>query len=421
MSEPVIVLNKLTKSYGKHRGIEEINFTVDRGEIFGFIGPNGAGKSTTIRTLMGLLKPTGGTASIFGLDCGRQASEIAKDVGYLPGENCYYNSMKVKEMLLYTAELYGVADHNRMEALAERLNLDLSRRIGDLSLGNKKKVGIISALLPSPKLLIMDEPTSGLDPLIQQTFYDLLKEENERGTTIFLSSHVLSEVQRLCELKQSRKYILIWAVSLAICIFSMTPVYYGMVETAGTLPTGFAQGGFFETVGVSLELLTMPLGMYSFLTGFFMIAGGIFGMHLGLSLHTKECTENTAEFLYTKPCGRQMIYKGKLLCVLAGVCVTGISYLLASFFAMMLFHPGFPAREFWLVAGSFVLITLFFALLGTMAGIFRPNNRSPLLTAGLVVFVEYCITSFSRTFFENSFRKNMQYVTEKIPRGGLLV
>lgn len=107
--------------------------------------------------------------------------------------------MKVKEMLLYTAELYGVADHNRMEALAERLNLDLSRRIGDLSLGNKKKVGIISALLPSPKLLIMDEPASGLDPLIQQTFYDLLKEENERGTTIFLSSHVLSEVQRLCE------------------------------------------------------------------------------------------------------------------------------------------------------------------------------------------------------------------------------
>ena len=199
MSESVIVLNNLTKSYGKHRGIEKISFTVERGEIFGFIGPNGAGKSTTIRTLMGLLKPTGGTASVFGLDCGRNASKIAKDVGYLPSENCYYNSMKVREMLLYTAELYGVAGHNRMEALAERLNLDLSRRIGDLSLGNKKKVGIVSALLPSPKLLIMDEPTSGLDPLIQQTFYDLLKEENERGTTIFLSSHVLSEVQKLCD------------------------------------------------------------------------------------------------------------------------------------------------------------------------------------------------------------------------------
>ena len=199
MSKPVIVLNELTKSYGKHRGIENISFTVEQGEVFGFIGPNGAGKSTTIRTLMGLLKPTGGTASVFGLDCWRQASEIAKDVGYLPSENCYYNSMKVKEMLLYTAELYGVDGHNRMEALAERLNLDLSRRIGELSLGNKKKVGIVSALLPSPKLLILDEPTSGLDPLVQQTFYEILREENSRGTTILFSSHVLSEVQKLCD------------------------------------------------------------------------------------------------------------------------------------------------------------------------------------------------------------------------------
>lgn len=128
-----------------------------------------------------------------------------------------------------------------------------------------------------------------------------------------------------------------------------------------------------------------------------MIAGGVFGMHLGLSLHTGECTENTAEYLYTKPCGRQMIYRGKLLCTLAGVCVTGVSYLLASFFTMTLFQPGFSLKEFLLVAGSFILITLFFALLGILAGVFRPNNRSPLLTAGLVVFVEYCITSFSRT------------------------
>ena len=120
-------------------------------------------------------------------------------------------------------------------------------------------------------------------------------------------------------------------------------------------------------------------------------------MHLGLSLHTGECTENTAEYLYTKPCGRQMIFKGKMLCALVGVCVTGISYLLASFLTMMLFRPGFPVGEFLLVVGSFVLLTLFFALLGLMVGIFHPNNRSPLLTAGLVVFVEYCITSFSRT------------------------
>lgn len=185
MNEPVIVLDGLTKSYGKHRGIENISFSVERGEIFGFIGPNGAGKSTTIRTLMGLLKPTGGSASVFGLDCSRHAAEIAKKTGYLPSENCYYNNLKVKEMLQYTAQLYGMDCRDRMEELAERLDLDLSRKIGNLSLGNKKKVGIVSALLPSPQLLIMDEPTSGLDPLVQQTFYEILREENKGGMTIF--------------------------------------------------------------------------------------------------------------------------------------------------------------------------------------------------------------------------------------------
>lgn len=199
MNEPVIVLDGLSKRYGTHRGIEDISFSVDQGEIFGFIGPNGAGKSTTIRTLMGLLRPTGGRASIFGSDYSQHAAEIAKDVGYLPSENCCYNDLKVREMLQYTADLYGVDGRGRMEELAERLNLDLSRRIGDLSLGNKKKAGIVSALLPSPKLLIMDEPTNGLDPLVQQTFDQILREEKERGTTIFLSSHVLSEVQKLCD------------------------------------------------------------------------------------------------------------------------------------------------------------------------------------------------------------------------------
>lgn len=198
MNETAIELRELTKTYGTHRGIEDISFSVNQGEIFGFIGPNGAGKSTTIRTLMGLLKPTGGSAFIFGLDCTQNASEIAKDTGYLPGENCYYHQLKVKEMLQYTADLYGVDDNSRAAGLAERLNLDLSRRIGDLSLGNKKKVGIVSALLPSPRLLILDEPTSGLDPLVQQTFYEILQEENQKGATIFLSSHVLSEVQKLC-------------------------------------------------------------------------------------------------------------------------------------------------------------------------------------------------------------------------------
>ena len=199
MSEQAIVLNELTKHYGKHRGINNLSFSVNQGEFFGFIGPNGAGKSTTIRTLMGLIRPTGGSASIFDLDCHSKASVIARDVGYLPSENSYYENMKVRELLQYTADLYGMDCKTKMKELADRLNLDLSRKIADLSLGNKKKVGIVSAIMTSPKLIIMDEPTSGLDPLIQQAFYDILKEENSRGTTIFFSSHVLSEVQKLCD------------------------------------------------------------------------------------------------------------------------------------------------------------------------------------------------------------------------------
>lgn len=199
MSEQAIVLNQLTKHYGTHRGINDLSFSVNEGEFFGFIGPNGAGKSTTIRTLMGLIRPTGGSASIFDLDCHSKASVIARDVGYLPSENSYYENMKVRELLQYTADLYGMDCKTKMKELADRLNLDLSRKIADLSLGNKKKVGIVSAIMTSPKLIIMDEPTSGLDPLIQQAFYDILKEENSRGATVFFSSHVLSEVQKLCD------------------------------------------------------------------------------------------------------------------------------------------------------------------------------------------------------------------------------
>ena len=186
MSEQAIVLNELTKHYGKHRGINNLSFSVNQGEFFGFIGPNGAGKSTTIRTLMGLIRPTGGSASIFDLDCHSKASVIARDVGYLPSENSYYENMKVRELLQYTADLYGMDCKTKMKELADRLNLDLSRKIADLSLGNKKKVGIVSAIMTSPTL-------------IQQAFYDILKEENSRGATVFFSSHVLSEVQKLCD------------------------------------------------------------------------------------------------------------------------------------------------------------------------------------------------------------------------------
>ena len=199
MSEPVIVLDKLTKSYGKRRGIDGVTFSVNAGEIFGFIGPNGAGKSTTIRTLMGLLNPTGGHASIFGLDCSQYAAEIARNVGYLPSENCYYNDLKVKDMLQYTADLYGMDCHSRMAELAERLNLDLSRKIRDLSLGNKKKVGIVSALLPAPKLLIMDEPFVGLDPKATHQVKTLMRDICSQGGAIFFSTHVLEVAEKLCD------------------------------------------------------------------------------------------------------------------------------------------------------------------------------------------------------------------------------
>ncbi len=200
MKQAVIMLDGLTKSYGKHRGIENLTYSVLPGEIFGFIGPNGAGKTTTIRTLMGLLKPTSGNATIFGLDCTQHAAEIAKNVGYLPSENCYYNNLKVKEQLQYTADLYGVNCHDRIEELAERLNLDLSRKIGDLSLGNKKKVGIVSALLPSPKLLILDEPTAGLDPKGRDDILDQIAELHKvRGITIILVSHSMEDIAKYVE------------------------------------------------------------------------------------------------------------------------------------------------------------------------------------------------------------------------------
>ena len=194
----VIELQKLTKYYGKTRGIENVNLSVDEGEIFGFIGPNGAGKSTTIRTMLGLLFPTGGSISIFGKDAQTMGPEIRKNIGYLPSEVFYYDKMKVLDLLNYSASFYNHDCSERLHELAELMELDLKRRIEDLSYGNKKKVGIVQGLLHSPKLIMLDEPTSGLDPLMQQKFFELIKEENKRGATVFFSSHILSEVQELC-------------------------------------------------------------------------------------------------------------------------------------------------------------------------------------------------------------------------------
>lgn len=198
MSEKAIEVQALAKYYGKQCGIENVSFTIDKGEIFGFIGPNGAGKTTTIRTLLALIHPTSGSASIFGKDCIREAEAIAADVGYLPTEIYYYENMTALELLQYTADLYQVKAAERITELAGKLNLDLKRKISNLSYGNKKKVGIVASLLHQPKLLILDEPTSGLDPLVQQTFIDILKEENKKGMTVLFSSHVLSDVQKVC-------------------------------------------------------------------------------------------------------------------------------------------------------------------------------------------------------------------------------
>lgn len=194
----VIEIKNLTKTYGKARGISDISFSVEEGEIFGFIGPNGAGKSTTIRTLLSLIYPTSGSATIFGKDTVQFAPEIKKEIGYLPSEVFYYDNMKVKDLLNYSASFYKKDCSKRVRELAEIMDLDLNKKIDDLSLGNKKKVGIVQGLLHEPKLIILDEPTSGLDPLMQQKFFELLEEENRKGATILFSSHILTEVQRLC-------------------------------------------------------------------------------------------------------------------------------------------------------------------------------------------------------------------------------
>jgi len=197
-----IETTKLTKFYGKSRGIVDVDMTVEEGEIYGFIGPNGAGKSTTIRTLLGLIYPTSGSATIFGKDVIKFGPQIRQEVGYLPSEVFYYDDMRAIDLLRYSASFYnkdGKATEERITCLAELLDLDLKKKIDDLSYGNKKKVGIIQGLAHEPKLIILDEPTGGLDPLIQQQFFNQLKEENKRGATVLFSSHILSEVQKLCE------------------------------------------------------------------------------------------------------------------------------------------------------------------------------------------------------------------------------
>ncbi len=195
----VIETRGLTKYYGPVRGIVDVNLQVHEGEIFGFLGPNGAGKTTTIRLFLDLIRPTEGEVRIFGLEVRRHSLEIRRRVGYLPGELALYEDLTGRQLLEHLAGLRNGVDRRRVEELAERLEAELDRPLRELSHGNKQKIGLIQAFMADPELLILDEPATGLDPLVQQTFYELLAEAKARGCTVFLSSHILPEVERVCD------------------------------------------------------------------------------------------------------------------------------------------------------------------------------------------------------------------------------
>lgn len=194
----VIETKGLTKYYGKSRGIIDLNLSVTEGEFFGFIGPNGAGKSTTIRTLLGLIKKSSGSAEIFGRNFETNKKEILAEVGYLPSEAVFYSEMRVKDVIKLSADLRKKDCKKEAKVLCERLGLDAEKKVEELSFGNRKKVAIVCALQHKPRLCVLDEPTGGLDPLMQREFFTILKERNAEGVTIFLSSHILSEIQRNC-------------------------------------------------------------------------------------------------------------------------------------------------------------------------------------------------------------------------------
>ena len=194
-----IEIKNLTKVYGKNRGIQDINISVKEGEIYGFIGPNGAGKSTTIKTLLNFIYPTSGEALIFGMDSVKESEKIKEYIGYVPSEVRYYDDVKVKDIIKYAQSFYPKSNKEYVDRICNELELDMNKKMGELSLGNKKKVAIAQSLINNPKLLILDEPTNRLDPLMQKKLFNILIEEKEKGNTVFLSSHNLVEVQNLCD------------------------------------------------------------------------------------------------------------------------------------------------------------------------------------------------------------------------------
>lgn len=199
MPEPAIRLENLTKAYGDTLGVVELDLAVDPGQVYGFLGPNGAGKTTTIRLLLDLIRPTAGSASVLGMDCQEESLEIRQVTGYLPSELSLWNRFTGADLLDHLAELQGLEDRARADELIERLGVELDRPVSELSTGNKRKLGLVQAFMGEPKVLILDEPTAGLDPLVQATFHELLREAADGGACVFLSSHVLSEVETVCD------------------------------------------------------------------------------------------------------------------------------------------------------------------------------------------------------------------------------
>ena len=197
--EKIIEIKNLTKNYGKHRGVNNVSFEVNKGEIYGFLGPNGAGKSTTIRAMLGMINYDKGDISICGYDAVKDHEQILKNVGYMPSEAWFYPGMKVKEIIKLAADVRKTDCRKEAKRLCEELQVNVDRKISDLSLGNRKKVSIVCAMQHKPKLFIFDEPTSGLDPLMQNTFFSLIKGYVNEGATCFLSTHVLSEVRNYCD------------------------------------------------------------------------------------------------------------------------------------------------------------------------------------------------------------------------------
>lgn len=199
MRKPILEIRNLTKYYGKALGVKDLSLTLYEGEIFGFIGPNGAGKSTTIRSIMNLINKTEGNILFNGKELEKNDMKAKELIGYLPSEIHLYDDLTVKGMLDYHEALYKKNCHKRRKELVKKLKLDETKKIEELSLGNLKKLGIVLSFMHEPKLLILDEPTSGLDPIMQQVFYELLREEKKKGTTIFYSTHILSEISKVCD------------------------------------------------------------------------------------------------------------------------------------------------------------------------------------------------------------------------------